>query len=45
MSLEKYLGRRWRAWLPPVLVTVLVFGGLLLFAQGGKMTLFTYKLF
>jgi hypothetical protein len=40
-----YLGSRWKVWAPPVVVTLLVFGGLLLFVQGNKLSLFTYKLF
>jgi hypothetical protein len=42
---RSHLWSRWKVWGPPVLLTLLVFGALLLFAPGSKVTLFTYKLF
>ena len=45
MGARSYLWSRWKVWVPPVLLTLLVFGALLLFAPGGKVSIFAYKLF
>ena len=40
-----YMGARKKWWLLPILVTLLVFGGLLVLAQGSAVAPFIYTVF
>lgn len=44
-ELFEFLGTRKKFWLIPLLVLFLVFGGLLIFAQGSVVAPFIYTLF
>jgi Family of unknown function (DUF5989) len=44
-ELFAYMGARKKWWLLPILVTLLVFGGLLILAQGSAVAPFIYTVF
>ena len=44
-ELFAYMGARKKWWLLPILVTLLVFGGLLILAQGSAVAPFVYTVF
>jgi hypothetical protein len=44
-ELFAYMGARKKWWLLPILVTLLVFGGLLVLAQGSAVAPFIYTVF
>ncbi len=44
-ELFAYMGARNKWWLLPILIIVLVFGGLLILAQGSAVAPFIYTLF
>jgi hypothetical protein len=44
-ELFAYMGARKKWWLLPILVVVLVFGGLLILAQGSAVAPFIYTIF
>jgi Family of unknown function (DUF5989) len=45
IELCRYLGRRKKYWLVPVILLMLTIGGLLLLAQGSVLAPFIYTLF
>lgn len=45
MEFWKFLRTRKKYWLLPVLIVMLLFGGLLVFAQGSAIAPFIYTLF
>ena len=44
-ELLAYMGARKKWWLLPIIVTLLVFGGLLILAQGSAVAPFIYTVF
>ena len=40
-----YVVSRWKVWVPPVVLTLVVFVGLIVFVKGGNISIFSYKLF
>jgi hypothetical protein len=44
-NVARFLEARWKVWIPPVLLTIAVFVGLMLFVHGKKLAIFTYKIF
>jgi hypothetical protein len=44
-ELFAYMGTRKKWWLLPILLTLLVFGGLLILAQGSAVAPFVYTVF
>jgi hypothetical protein len=44
-ELFAYMGARKKWWLLPILLTLLVFGGLLILAQGSAVAPFVYTVF
>ena len=49
MSYLQHTGRffasKWRVWLPPVILTTIIYVVFLLFADGQNLSKFTYKIF
>jgi hypothetical protein len=45
LELWTFLRRRKKLWLAPIIIVMLVFGGLLVFAQGSVVAPFIYTLF
>jgi len=44
-ELIAYMGARKKWWLAPVIITLVVFGGLLMLAQGSAIASFIYTIF
>jgi len=44
-ELIAYMGARKKWWLAPVIITLVVFGGLLILAQGSAIAPFIYTIF
>ena len=40
-----YLGRRWRVWAPPFVLTIIVFVGVIFLTKGKTAMPFLYRLF
>lgn len=40
-----FLASRWRVWLPPIVLTVLVFGVLVVLTEDTSIATFAYRLF
>ena len=44
-ELVRFLGERKKLWLLPIIIVMLVFGGLIILAQGSAVAPFIYTLF